>query len=148
LELPVEGGGWSYQAVWPDIAPTNNATSAYVAMFAFAKEHRGDRLQFWLPCIEVWRYCRSHEIEDLWLAATPTTLAAYRRLGWPLEIRSEPRLHWGEECYLTGMSVDAVEASVVNKAAKSETYRKVIERAFHADNAAATHPHPLIGRKR
>ena len=130
LELPDGSGAWSFQAVWPEMKPACNAVAAYVSMFAIAEPFRGDRLLFWLPCVEMWRFCRERGIEDLWLAATPSTLTAYWRMGWPLEVRSELRVHWGEECFLTGMTVDAVEASIVAKAARSETYRAIVERGY------------------
>jgi len=136
LELPDSTGTWSFQSVWPEVSPGENGNAAYVSMFALAKEFRGDRTLFWLPCIEMWRYCRQHAIEDLWLAATPSTLAAYRRMGWPLAVRSGLRVHWGEECFLTNMSVDSVEASIVAKASKAETYRKLVEYGYGPQVAA------------
>ena len=63
------------------------------------------------------------------LEATPSTLRLYRRLGWPLEVVGELRMHWGEECYLCRMDVQEVAAALAAKARKSDTYRVLVEQA-------------------
>ena len=126
MELPDSSGTWSFETVWPEVRPEIDERAVYLSMFAFARKFRGDRTLFWLPCVEVWKYCKERGIADMWLAATPTTLAAYRRMGWPLEVRSEVRRHWGEDCFLTSMSLDALEASVVARSAKADTYKAVV----------------------
>jgi hypothetical protein len=126
LELADCTGTWSFQSVWPEVAPEDNGSFAYVSMLALAKEHRGDPLLFWMPCARMWRHCRENGIESLWIAATPATLAAYRRLGWPLEVCGSLRPHWGEDCYLTSMTVEGVAESLERRAARSPRYREIV----------------------
>ena len=58
--------------------------------------------------MELWRSCEAQGITELWLEATPPTLAVYRRLGFPLKVVGELRTHWGEDCYLCRMGVAEV----------------------------------------
>ena len=127
LELDDASDRWSFQTVWPDSYPSEGIKTAHIAILALIPEVRGQQRLFWLPCIELWRYCRSHDIKELWLEATPTTLAVYRRIGWPLEIVGDLALHWGEPCYLCRMGVFEVEATLVRKAIDCAMYRDLVD---------------------
>ena len=63
------------------------------------------------------------------IEATPPTLRLYRRLGWPLRIIGELRLHWGEQCYLCGMGVQDVADALVGKAQRARSYRILVDQA-------------------
>lgn len=127
LELDDGSGFWSFQHVWPDAKPENDAVTAHIAVLALIPEVRGRQRLFWMPCLEMWRYCRAHGIVDLWLEATPTTLAIYRRIGWPLEIVGDLAIHWGELCYLCRMGVGEVEAALVRRSETSKTYSELVD---------------------
>lgn len=126
LEIDDGSGFWSFQHVWPDIRPRNDVRIAHIALLALIPEVRGQQRLFWLPCIEMWRYSRAHNIEELWLEATPATLAVYRRIGWPLEIIGDVAIHWGEPCCLCKMGVDEVEKALIRRSAHSTMYRELV----------------------
>jgi len=118
-------------AVWPDVAVGIDA--AHIAVLAVEKAWRGKSGGlFWLLAVEMWRYCVGAGVRELWLEATPRTLQCYQRLGWPLHIRGELRMHWGEPCYLCSMEVREVAGSLVERALKSASYRGILELAVAA----------------
>ena len=90
---------------------------------------KGDSSQilFWLPYTEMGRNCREHGVDHLWIAATLRNLAVFRRLGWPLEVWTSLHTYRGRGYFLTRMSIGAVEASIIGKATKAETYRIIVE---------------------
>ena len=141
IQLEIDDGSntWSFQSVWPEARPACRGRAAYIAILALKKSYRGDYMLMWKPCISMWQYCKRVGIEELWIVATPRTLAAYRRLGWPLMVRGELRSHWGEDCYLTSMTVDGVAASLEAKARRSLKYRKIVA-SMHRKPPCTTSP--------
>ncbi|HEY3329250.1 MAG TPA: hypothetical protein VGK19_04460 [Capsulimonadaceae bacterium] len=134
LELDDGSGFWSFQYVWPQSKPICDAKTAHIAVLALVPEVRGRQRLFWMPCLEMWRYCRKHGLKDLWLEATPSILAVYRRIGWPLEIVGDIATHWGEECYLCRMGVDEVEAALVRRAEHSRMYSELVTWAHRPED--------------
>ena len=119
LVLPDAVEGLPGREVWPEIEQTGEGTSAHVAVLALLPQARGHVSLFGRLCVELWRTCRSLGVQTLWLEATPGTLRVYRRLGWPLEVVGELRRHWGEECCLCRMGVEAVSQALRQKALRS-----------------------------
>jgi hypothetical protein len=78
----------------------------------------------------MWRWCVGEGIATLSLEVTPRVLPLYRRLGWPLQIRGEARVHWGEECYLCTLGVPEVAEALLRRAGRSPYYRHIIAQAF------------------
>lgn len=116
-----------HQRVWPDVAAPKAA--AHVTILALHPEWRGRAGLMWPLCVALWRVCKESGVQTLLLEATPPTLRVYRRLGFPLEVIGELRMHWGEECYLCRMGMAEVEAVLRGKAERSPAYRKIIEDA-------------------
>ena len=113
--------------VWPELNLLGRADVADVALMALGKDYRGSRKLFWLLCTEMWRYCVRHNINELWIEATPKIIALERRLGWPLQISGDLRLHWGEYCHPCKMSVAEAQQGVGAKAEYSQNYKKIME---------------------
>jgi GNAT superfamily N-acetyltransferase len=116
-----------HQRVWPDVASVEAA--AHVTILALHPEWRGRAGLMWPLCVALWRVCKGNGVQALLLEATPPTLRVYRRLGFPLEVIGELRMHWGEECHLCRMGMAEVEAVLRGKAERSPAYRKIIEDA-------------------
>ncbi len=129
LVRPTAGGALPCDQVWPELKSQVCPDCAHIVVFAIRKEYRARPGVLWLPCLEVWRYCRRFGIRELWLEATPSTLRVYRRLGWPLETVGEARLHWGEECVLCRVDLDEAAAAVAERACTSEFYRRLFAQA-------------------
>jgi hypothetical protein len=133
LVCPDATGRLPSHEVWPELARVAHSTCAHIAVLAVQKPHRGSRADygalFWLLVIALWRHCVQAGITELWLEATPRTLACYQRLGWPLLIRGALRMHWGEPCYLCSLSVREVAGELAQRAVRSPTYRQIL---FHA----------------
>lgn len=98
--------------VWPEYRNNMNEKTAHVAILVIERQHRTKTSLFWLLAVSLWQYCRSHAIDDLTLEATPKSFRNYCRLGWPLSIVGPIRMHWGEPCYLTRLSVAEAEQSI------------------------------------
>lgn len=130
--LPDGSGTLPCLRVWPEHDFTGRSDVAHVAMLAVVQPVRGKQnagpspFLFWLLCVEMWRWCRTRGIAELWLEATPRTLGCYRRMGWPLAVRGPLREHWGEPCYLVSLNMEAVTQSVTAKARRSSTYRRIL----------------------
>lgn len=122
-------GGFAFRHVWPEAEVSDPASTIHITIMALREEYRGRFGLFWPLCVELWRYCGAQGIRFIVLEATPPTLRLYRRLGWPLEIMGELRMHWGEECYLCRMDVQDVAEALAAKAEKSNTYRILVEQA-------------------
>ena len=122
-------GLFAFRQVWPEAEIGDPAATIHITIMALREEYRGRFGLFWPLCVELWRHCGSHGIRSIVLEATPSTLRLYRRLGWPLEVVGELRMHWGEECYLCRMDVQEVAAALAAKAKKSDTYRVLVEQA-------------------
>jgi GNAT superfamily N-acetyltransferase len=116
--------------VWPELGLAQRPDVADIALLALDREYRGQQKLFWLLCVEMWRYCRDHGIATLWVEVTPARLQLYRRLGWPLEIAGDLRLHWGEECYPCHMAVEDVREAIEARAQSTPAYRKLLEQAY------------------
>ena len=128
--LPTDDNKLPYSAVWPDIQMNPAKRAAEVTVLAIDKAFRGRAGIFWPLCTELWRLCVREQIGTLVLEATPEMFDKYCRAGWPLEIVGDLRMHWGENCYLCIMSVQAVAGSLLQLALKSPTYRVLIDQAI------------------
>ncbi len=122
-------GGLPGQDVWPEVDQTGEGPAAHVAVLALLPPARGHVSLFGRLCVELWRTCRSLGVQTLWLEATPGTLRVYRRLGWPLDVAGELRRHWGEECCLCRMGVEAVSQALRQKALRSAACREWVRLA-------------------
>lgn len=129
LVLPDASGGLPGRDVWPEIDQTGEGTAAHVAVLALLPQARGHVSLFGRLCVELWRTCRALGVQTLWLEATPGTLRVYRRLGWPLEVVGELRKHWGEECCLCRMGVEAVSQALRQKALRSASCQEWVRLA-------------------
>lgn len=129
----VRGGtkeGLPCLTVWPELDLEHRSDVADIALLALSSEHRGHKQLFWLLCIEMWRVCRERGIGELWAEVTPSKLALYRRLGWPLQIAGELRPHWGEECYPCRMTIEEAAARMQEKAQSSASYQALLQQAY------------------
>lgn len=142
LVLPDGQGRVPSHAVWPEV-PTQTR-SAHVAILALEASHRGQTLLFWRLTIEMWRYCVGQGITTLFIEVTPRVLPLYRRLGWPLQIVGEKRMHWGEECYLCTLGIPDVARTLLQKAETSPYYHEIIAQAFRVTLAAGEESNELV----
>ena len=85
---------------------------------------------FWRLAVEMWRYCVGENIATLYIEVTPRVLPLYRRLGWPLQIRGDLRLHWGEDCYCCSLGIPEVAEALLRRSERSSYYRQIISQAF------------------
>ena len=122
--------------VWPELQLLGRPEVADIAMLALRQQYRGQRLLFWLLCIEMWRYCEASGISQLWVEVTPTNLRLYRRLGWPLKIVGPLRPHWGEDCLPCWMSIEEIDAEMAQRAERSQSYRTIYE-LMHRDEQSS-----------
>lgn len=130
LVLPDERGTFPCQNVWPEVAVEDPACSVHVSIMALEEQYRGQSALFWLLAAEMWRYCVGEGIGHLLIEVTPRVLPIYQRMGWPLVICGEKRLHWGEDCYLCSMAVSEVTSELVRRSSRSMSYRAVATQAF------------------
>src|SRR5579859_3370431 len=105
MVLPDTAGRLPCQAVWPEVTSDRLCRAAHITILVLKQPFRGNIGLFWPLCVEAWRFCVSRKVEQVLMEATPQMLARYRRVGWPLEVIGELRLHWGEDCYLCGMTI-------------------------------------------
>ena len=132
LVLPDTAGTLPCQTVWPDVTLTGlPRRSAHIAMLALAAGQRGDPLLFWRIVVEAWRYCVAEGITTLMIEVTPRVLTLYRRLGWPLVIVGDRRIHWGEDCFLCSLNVAEVAASLLGRSFRARYARQVVMQAFN-----------------
>ncbi len=129
LVLPDADGRLPGRDVWPEVDQTGEGPAAHVAVLALLPQARAHVSLFGRLCVEMWRTCRTLGVQTLWLEATPGTLRVYRRLGWPLDVVGEPRRHWGEECCLCRMGVEAVSQALRRKALRSCACREWVRLA-------------------
>lgn len=129
LVLPDAGGRLPCQTVWPDVQGTLQR-SAHIAILAVEAAYRGTPLLFWHLAVEMWRYGVGHGLTTLFIEVTPRVLPLYRRLGWPLHIVGERRIHWGEACYLCTLGLPDVARVLLEKAEHSAYYRQIVAQAF------------------
>lgn len=113
--------------VWPEIELSSRTDIAHASIMALKREYRGFPGLFTALTVEMWRYCATSGITEIWHEATPPTLRLYRRIGWPLEIAGPLRQHWGDDwCYLCKMTTAAVAGNVVIKAMRSQSHRDTL----------------------
>ena len=114
--------------VWPEVQ-TGQGPAAHVTILALEREYRGRPGLFWPLCVELWRWCQAGGVATLMLEATPATMRVYQRMGWPLEIVGDLRLHWGENCYLCRSGIRQMEDAIALRAQQSALYRGFIKQA-------------------
>ena len=121
--------------VWPeiDLSPRNDV--AHALILALRKEYRAVHGLFEALTVEMWRYCVASKISELWHEATPSTLRLYRRIGWPLEIVGDLRMHWGEECYLCRMRTAEVAGNMAAKAIRSRSHKELLAMMIRSTDA-------------
>lgn len=113
--------------VWPELDLQGHNDVADIALLALDPKIRGRQELFWLLCIEMWRYCRAHDIDSLYVEVTPANLKLYRRLGWPLQVVGSLRKHWGEECYPGTMTTSAIGREIATRSLHSLRYRQILQ---------------------
>ena len=114
--------------VWPEVT-IGEQPAAHITILALDQEYRGHPGLFWPLCVELWRWCHAGGIRTLFLEATPATMRVYQRMGWPLEVAGELRLHWGEDCYLCRTDIRQMEEAISRRASRSTRYRAILEQA-------------------
>jgi len=129
LQLVVEPdlqGRLPYQSVWPEVQISDASQAAHAAILALQEEYRGRPLLWWKLVVEAWRYAAGHGIPKLSLEVSPRKLALYRRMGWPLEIQSDLRMHWGASTYLCALGIPAVAEAMLRRAEHSRQYQQIV----------------------
>ena len=114
------------ELVWPDVHLPQRAQTAHISIMALCQEYRGTAKLLWPLCVAMWRYCAVNGITSISLEVTPKLFHLYKRLGWPLEIIGDLRLHWGEPCLLCRMGTVDVAGAMVLKATRSQTYQAIV----------------------
>ena len=115
--------------VWPEL-PERGPRDAHILMLTVKPKYRTSRTLFWRLCAEMWRYCWRQEIKTLWLEATPATYRKYVRLGWPLKIIGESRMHWGEECFPCELDLTEAASELALRAVGSTAHRTILTQLF------------------
>lgn len=138
LVLPDASGRLPCHDLWPELPRGEGAAAAaaHVAVLALEEEFRGQELLFWRLAAELWRFCVETGVSVLLLEVTPRVLPLYRRLGWPLEVVGERRPHWGEDCYLCSLGVPDVTETLLRRAERSPSCRRVLLQAFRMTSPA------------
>ena len=127
--LPDASGHLPCLVVWPEALVDASGHTAHVTVLAMRREYRGRLRLFWSLCAEFWRFCVAENIDTIVVETTPAMLVRYRRLGWPLEVIGDLRLHWGEECYLCRLDVRSVAGSMLMRSLRSSIYRALVDKA-------------------
>ena len=135
LVLPDLAGSLPCKTVWPEV-PKLSSHAAHIAILALDETVRGHSILFWLLAVEMWRYCVTEGIALLFIEVTPRVLPLYRRLGWPLVVQGELRLHWGEDCLLCTLGVPEVASALLQRAERSQYYRQIVSQAFRLISSA------------
>ena len=143
LQLVVANGSdpLPSQYVWPEINLSSRTDVAHALILAINREYRGAFGLFEALTVEMWRYCVTAGITELWHEATPSTLRLYRRIGWPLEIVGDLRMHWGEDCYLCRMRTAEVAGNMAARAIRSQSHKDMLAmmiRSVDAPEVAAS----------
>jgi hypothetical protein len=126
MVLPDGSGRFPCHRVWNEVEIANPTHTAHITILALGAEFRGHEGLFWGLCVEMWRYCVEKNIEAVLLECTPPMLKLYRRIGWPLNVIGELRMHWGEECYLCQMQTIEFAGSILARAIRSQAYRELV----------------------
>ena len=95
LVMPDTAGSLACQSVWPEVVISPPNGCAHVAILALNRAYRAQGDLFWHVVVEMWRFCVGNGIDKLFIECSPRALTLYRRLGWPLKVEGELRLHWG-----------------------------------------------------
>jgi hypothetical protein len=130
LVCPDAAGNLPCHTLWPKVRCLPRQRGAHVVILALEAPYRGRPLLFWSLVAELWRYGVEAGVTTLFLEVTPRVLPLYRRLGWPLQIEGDLRLHWGEECYLCSLSLAEVAGALLHKGEQSPYYREIVAQAF------------------
>ena len=134
LTLPDGPGMLPCFELWPEVGSCLRSSRdnhcAHVTMLALHPAFRGQGLLFWHLVVEMWRYCVGEGVATLFIEVTPRVLPLYRRLGWPLVVRGERKVHWGEECYLCTLGIADVARALLLRAEHSRYYRQIVAQAF------------------
>lgn len=132
LQLVVPGldGTLPCQSVWPEVRVSDPQRAAHIAIMAVTPQYRGEGKLFWKLGIEMWRHCVGMGIARLYIEVTPRVLPLYHRLGWPLKIAGEARVHWGEPCYLCTLGIPEVAEAILRRAEHSPFYQQIVGQAF------------------
>lgn len=138
LVLPDASGMLPCQTVWPDVKISNFGRCAHVAILAVEEAYRGHEMHFWRVVVETWRHCVGTGIATLFIEVTPRVLCIYKRLGWPLLIEADRRMHWGEECFLCSLGIPEVAERLLRRAERSPYYRRIVAQAFRVTLPANT----------
>jgi len=112
--------------VWPEVDLSCRTDAAHALIMAIRKEFRGCPGLFAALTVEMWRFCATRGVLEIWHEATPPTLRLYRRMGWPLEVEGGLRPHWGEPCFLCRMTVAEVAGQAVIRAIRSDARRDMV----------------------
>jgi hypothetical protein len=124
LVRPDAEGKLPCQQVWPEVSLPD--APAHVTILGLTAEHRGNPALFWSLCQELWCYCTDQKIRSLLLEATPRMAALYKRMGLPLQVISDARVHWGEPCLLASVDIVTVAGTVVLRARHSPLFRQLV----------------------
>ncbi|MCX6378701.1 MAG: hypothetical protein NT023_04365 [Armatimonadetes bacterium] len=130
IVLPDSAGRFPCHRVWSEVELPNPSQTVHITILALGAEYRGREGLFWSLCVEMWRYCVAQKMEAVLLECTPPMLKLYRRIGWPLKVIGELRMHWGEECYLCQMQVLEFAGSILARAIRSSVYRELVCQAY------------------
>lgn len=122
--FPDTDGKLPYLRVWPEVVVP--AQSAHVTILGVRPECRGRAELFWTLVCDLWSMGADRGIECYLLEATPPMLTIYRRMGLPLEVIGELRMHWGEPCYLTKVDPVAFAGGIVMRARKSAVFNNLL----------------------
>lgn len=115
---------------WPELRLDRFDRHAELVLLAVAPDFRGSTACLWALCVEMWRHCRNIGLQTLLMEVPPRNVRIYRRLGWPLEVIGPDRLHWGEPCFPCSLCLDAVAASVLEKADRLPELRFIRKQAL------------------
>ncbi len=114
--------------VWPEFELCGRDNVAELSVLALNPSARG-RHAFLPLTAEVWRYCMSRGINELWAELEPRMLSVYRRFGWPFEVMGELREYWGDPLYPCRLfGEDWLEEHLL-RARKSDRYLSALEQA-------------------
>ncbi len=145
LVLTSAGNTLPYQTLWQEVTIGTSRRCAHVLVLALAERFRGRSFLFWPLVIEMWRFCVGAGIAILFLEVTPRVLPLYRRLGWPLVIQGALRRHWGEECFLCTLGINEVAQALLQRAERSDSYRRILAQAFRMRLSAQASNPPTVG---
>lgn len=140
LVLPDSTGTLPYHAIWPEISLASPGRQAHVAILALDGAFRGQSMLFWRLAVEMWRFSVGAGIATLSIEVTPRVLPLYQRLGWPLTVQGELRMHWGEPCYLASLGIPEVAEAILRRAEHAHCYREIISQAFRVTISPARLP--------